>query len=362
MNAESVPARPALLELAGAYQRWSRVQAAGLIRSIESLEHCAAHVELPQSPRWVLVADYGASAGHNSLLPIGAAVKTIRARIEPGRAILVAHTDVAADDYATLFATLDTDSHSYLRHDRAVFTAAVGRSVYGQILPTASVTLGWSSWAVHWLSRTPAPIPDHIQIGCSSDATARSVYARQAAADWIAFLAARGRELAPGGQLVVLTTARREDDDEVGYRPLLDGIIAELETLVADGIVRADEVARMVVPTVARTHDELVAPFAPKNLFAGLHLDEVEIFDSDDRFWQKYQKDSDATSFGNGWAAFARTSVAPTLAEFLDDRDDRASRFTDRLCDGLAARLAAGPLEFRVPLARLVLTKQSWPR
>ena len=55
------------------------------------------------------------------------------------------------------------DPASYLRDDPASFAFAVGRSFYRQILPAGSVTLGWSSWAVQWLSRTPCPIPDQFR-------------------------------------------------------------------------------------------------------------------------------------------------------------------------------------------------------
>ena len=92
------------------------------------------------------------------------------------------HTDLPENDFTTLFQTLIDDPDSYLNGDRAVFTAAVGRSFYPQILPSCSVTLGWSSWSVQWLSRVPAPIPDQIQVAYSLD-PARADYARQASED-----------------------------------------------------------------------------------------------------------------------------------------------------------------------------------
>ena len=35
-------------------------------------------------------------------------------------------------------------------------TAVVGRSFYEQLLPNATVSIGWSAIAVHWLSKIPA--------------------------------------------------------------------------------------------------------------------------------------------------------------------------------------------------------------
>ena len=359
MSGEFRPARPAPIDAGEAYDRRSGVQAAGLIRAVELLERSAASVELPQSPRWILIADYGGSAGHGSLLPIGAAIKVIRPRVEPGRAIVVVHTDVAENDYSALFEMLVTDFHSYLHDDPAIFPSAVGRSLYQQVLPTGSVTLGWSSWAVHWLSKIPTPIPDHVQITYSRDEAARSAWARQAADDWITFLTARSRELAPGGRLVLLTIA--VDEGDFGYRALLDGIVAELADMVSEDVVTADEVAQMAIPTVGRTEADLMSPFAPKNRFAGITLDHLEIFDGEDRIWNRYQKDGDAAAFGSAWTAFAQNALVPSLTKALSD-GARAQRFVERLTAGLAPRLAADPQKFRIPLAKMLLTKHSWPR
>jgi hypothetical protein len=44
------------------------------------------------------------------------------------------------------------------------------------------VTLGCCSWAVQWLSRAPAPIPNRVQVAYSKDAAVLDQYVRQAAA------------------------------------------------------------------------------------------------------------------------------------------------------------------------------------
>jgi len=355
-----VPVRPAPIEAGGAYNRGSRVQAAGLLAAADLFEHAAKDVEIPHMPQSIVLADYGASAGHNSLLPLGAAIGTLRKRAEPGRAIAVVHTDVAENDYTTLFHTLATDPHSYLRDDPAVFPSAVGRSFYGQILPSNTVTLGWSSWALQWLSRLPASIPDHIQVAYSRDEQTRTAYQRQAADDWIKFLTARSRELVPGGHLVVLTMAL--DGGDFGYTPLLQGIVAELADIAREGIVREEEVRAMALPTVARSEADLTAPFAPKGRFAGLTIEHIETFVADDEIWRRYEKDKDAKGFATRWTAFARASVFPTLATALADSAERTPHFFNRLEAGVIERLADAPESIKIPLAKMSVVKQSWPR
>ena len=340
----------------GFYNRSSGVQAAGSSPALPLLEAAARRMPLPAPPAPIVIADYGSSEGHNSLAPIAAAIRTLRDRIGAERAISVVHTDLPGNDFSGLFQTLASDPASYLRGDPASFAFAVGRSYFQQILPAGSVTLGWSSWAVQWLSRTPCPIPDHIQVACSRDATARAAYARQAAEDWRAFLTHRAAELCPGGRLVVLTMALTESGD-FGYRAVMAAMFDSLEELVGNGIVQAEEAARMAIPTVARSQADLLAPFGADGRLAGLTVEHAELFLGDDAIWRDYERDRDAAAYGARWAAFSRASVLPTLAQDLDGDQRRKDGFVARMEAGMAGRLAAYPEPTVIPLGMMVVAK-----
>jgi len=262
----------------GSYTASSRLQAAGLLGAIKLFEEAAHAVPLPKPPQPIVIADYGASTGHNSLLPIGAAIAVVRKRTRPEHSVLVAHADVADNDFTVLFQTVEDDPDSYLKKDAASFASAIGRSYYTQILPSNSVNLGWTSWAIQWLGRVPKPVPDHLLVAYSGDEDVRAAYAKQAAFDWHEFVAFRGRELCPGGRLVVLTTATSENG-EFGHRPLFNGMHAELADLVAQGLVTEDEVHRMCIPIVSRRAADFLSPFAPKGRFEQLEIDHLEVFD-----------------------------------------------------------------------------------
>lgn len=341
------------------YSAATRFQAAGLVPAISVFERAAAAVPLPAPPQPIVVADYGAANGFNSLLPIGAALAVLRKRTRPEHSVLVVHTDRPDNDFTALFHTLENDPDTYLRKDRAVFASAVGRSFYAQILPSNSVNLGWSSWAIHWLSRVPCSFEGHIQVDYCADENVRAAYAKQSAHDWHEFIAFRGRELCPGGRLVVMTMAISEDGD-AGFQPLLAAITDGLEELTADGFLTADEMARMCVPTVGRRAGDFTAPFAPSGRFEGLEIEHLDVFDADDRFWSRYKLDSDAEAFGAKWAGFARASVCPALTAALEGGadDPRTPEFLDRLESAVAQRLAAAPAQTRIPLALVVLMKR----
>jgi hypothetical protein len=357
----SIVVRPEPTESA-TYTQSSRLQAAGLLPAVALFEHAAQQIPLPKPPHPIVVADYGSATGHNSLKPMAAAVEILRARTSHDHAIMVAHTDVPENDFTALFRTLADDPDSYLHHDGASFASSVGRSFYGQILPTSTVNLGWTSWAIQWLSRIPADAPavtDHVQVAYSKNRDARKAYEKQSAVDWHDFVAFRGRELCPGGRLVVLTMAL-DEDGEFGYRPLNDALIAALHELAAHGTVRAEEVRRMVIPVIARSEKDFRAPFAPSGWFEGLTIDHLEMFDAEDRFWARYQSDSDAEAFGAQWAAFARAALFPTLTAGLDGGigDPRGGEFVQQLEAAVAERLARAPEPMRIPLASIVLVKR----
>ena len=202
-------------------------------------------------------------------------------------------------------------------------------------------------------------MPDHLQVAYSGDEDVKAAYAKQAAFDWQEFVAFRGRELCPGGRVVVMTTAIG-DDGEFGHRPLFRGMLAELADLVAQGLVTDDEVRRMCIPMVSRRAGDFLTPFAPKGRFERLEVEHLEVFDAEDRFWTQYQVDHDAKAFGAQWAAFARASVFPSIAAALDGgrTDPRRVEFMDRLEAGVAARMAAEPEQMQIPLAQLVLWKR----
>jgi hypothetical protein len=340
------------------YTESSRLRAAGLAPAIALFERAAEEILLPKPPHPIVIADYGAATGHNSLKPICAAIDVLRRRTRHDHAIMVAHTDVPDNDFTALFATLGDDPDSYLHQDAASFASAIGRSYYTQILPSSTVNLGWTSWATQWLSRIPVELAGHVQVAHRLDGEARAAYARQAAIDWHDFVAFRGRELAPQGRLVVLTMALDERGD-FGYERLLDAILGGLRDLAREGRLSRDELRRMVIPTCARSEKDFHAPFAPSGRFEGLTIEHLELFNAEDRFFAAFQSDGDAEAFGARWAAFARTALFPMLADALDVgvSDPRSVEFTAQLQSAVAERLASAPQPIPIPLASIVLVK-----
>ena len=292
----------------------------------------------------VTIADLGAAGGRNELVPMKTAVDALRAA-GVAAPIVVVHTDIATNDFTTLFETIEHDPSSYLAA-RDVFAFAAGRSFYDRIFPTASLTLAWTAIAVHWLSRVPTPVLDHIYSEFATGAV-REAFAAQSASDWDAFLGARAAELRPGGELVVVGGAAA-DDGSSGATRLMKSVNDALRAEVADGSVTASEYESMDVPTWNRTLAEFVAPFAADGsaTAAGVTLLEQELVAVPDAYLAAYRDDGDAARFADAVSGFVRAFTEPSLFGDLDRPAEQRAAIVDRVYARVRAEAIADPEAF----------------
>ncbi|MDD7940133.1 hypothetical protein PHK61_17055 [Actinomycetospora lutea] len=318
-----------VMEGGGQYNAHASAQAASATLGVELFR--AAATSAPVGPAGaVTVADYGASEGRNSLAPLSAAVEAVRAARGEDQPVWVFHTDLPDNDFASLFHTVAEDPGSYRRP--GVYTAAVGRSFYEQLLPDASLGLGWSSIAVHWLREVPGPLDGFW----ASTATAEQhdVWARAGAADWSAFLTARAAEMLPGARLVVVVGAAHGQGRarRSGAERAMDEVARGLQDLVDRGIVTDAERAAMTIPAWYRTEAEWEAPFTAGG---DLVLEQLRFVDLGDPLWQQ----TGGEGYADTVAAALRVSFGPSLLQGLDP--ERRSAVAAELFDGHLARAIA---------------------
>jgi hypothetical protein len=346
------------MEGQGAYNQNSFRVAAAAALAVPLLERAARAIDLGPDDRPLEIVDYGSSQGRNSLRPMRAAIAVLRERCGAGRLIRVTHTDVPDNDFSTLFHTLYGDPESYLSNEPNVFADAVGRSFYESLLPPAQVSLGWSSFAAHWLSRVPAHIPGHF-LDRRATGAAREAFDVQAATDWRTFLSLRAIELRPTGRLVIALPAV----DETGFHgpgTLYDAGNDSIADLVARGTISASERARMVTPTRIRSLAQLLMPFAETGSFAGLTVEHCEVSQSADAAWDAYRTHGDSTRLATERARFVRSLFIPTLTAALDPNRTAADRlaFADALETALVQRLSTVHHEIPGTSARMVVVRQ----
>jgi hypothetical protein len=223
------------------------------------------------------------------------------------------------------------------------YAAAVGRSFFDPVMPPASVTLGWSSFAVIWLTRTPPEALGHVSAALAP-AEVRALLRAQGAADWRRFLTARAGELRPGGRLVVLVPGPPEGENK-GTRPLMQTLATTLGQLVEDGRLSEAARKRAFIPTLPRSGADLQAPFA-EGEFAGLALEEHEDrSDLPDLAWERYLENGDTALLAEASLGFFQATFLPTLLNSLESFGAAAERqsIMDTLEEAIRAAINSDP-------------------
>lgn len=349
----------AAMEGKGFYNKHSAIPAAGGALALPLLEEAAKMIQLGVGQQPIVLADYGSSEGLNSLAPMRAAIRVLRARVGQQQPIFVYHTDLPSNDFSSLFQVLHSHPDSYLRDEQNVFPSAVGRSFYQRILPRNHVDLAWSSYAAIWLSRIPCRIPDHF-FALGSTSSVQAEFARQAAMDWEAFLSFRATELRPTARLVVALPALAESKPP-GFAILMNQANAVLSELVARKVIRTEEREQMAVAIYPRSESDLLAPFSGDGQFQGLIVDHCVTFPVPDTVWEEYMRDNDAEALAKKRAGFFRAIFAPSLAEALgpDRHHQERLGFLAALEDGLRARMVSHPAPADNLVRIIVLSKQA---
>lgn len=337
---------PETMSGGGQYNENSTAQLSAAARAFPLLRQAAA-VAPPTSGGLLTIADYGCSEGRNSLAPVRAAIEEMRRVHSADTPISVVHTDLPQNDFSSLFATVADDPGTYTGSN--IFTSAVGESFYQHILPPHSVSLGWSSIALHWLSAAPGPL-DGIWYTDGTQSQ-REQWAQQAADDWASFLGARGRELVPGAQLIIVVGSA-DSAGNSGAESVMTTVRRVAVDMVEAGRLPATSLTP--IPAWYRTATEWQAPF-PHADFTLDHLDEVVLGDP----IAEQNVDGDRAQYARDVAEAIRVSFGPSLLAAIP-REDRAATehelFTERLTAAIAEDTAIG---FNWRLAIMMLSRSA---
>ncbi len=159
-------------------------------------------VSVDANSHWCF-SDMGCADGGTSLGLWAALID--RLRQSDNSDIQIVYADQAHNDFNALVQILHghTEFESYLPSSENVHVLESGSSFYSPILPKHSLHLGFSATAMHWLSKKPCDIKDHVHMVGARDED-RGAFAQQASKDWQTILLNRARELTPGGKLVLV--------------------------------------------------------------------------------------------------------------------------------------------------------------
>jgi hypothetical protein len=151
------------------------------------------------------LSDMGTADAGTSLSMIECSIEAVKARV-PEAPVSIVYSDQPRNDFNALIANVyglgpfDT----YLDKHSNVFPLVSGTTFYKQIVPAASLDIGFSATAMHWMSSKVCNITNHVQaIGAEGEEL--EAFRAQAHRDWRQILLHRATELKPGGKLILTT-------------------------------------------------------------------------------------------------------------------------------------------------------------
>ena len=230
------------------------------------LVEAADAINPPDSGGPIVLADFGAADGGTSESALRKCIEQIRTRF-PHNQIQVTYTDLSSNDFSALFKNLlgvgPQAARTYLTDIENVFVSACGIGFHRQLLPDASLDIGFSATAMHYISEKPCPIENHVHMVGASGETL-TAYADQARQNWNDLLVARAKELRPGGRLVMLNFGIDEEGRYLGNTGginMFDTFAEIWGQMCNEGTISEGEFINASFPQYYRTVEEFCAPF-----------------------------------------------------------------------------------------------------
>lgn len=310
------------------------VGAQRMIESESSAMMTLHETTLDASDRPYVVADYGAADGGTSINLITDIVKAQRNR-NPDTPVSVYYTDLPGADYGFMFSMLSglVDGYPSYLSDPDINAFASGISFHMPILPKESVDLGFSANAMHWLSANPPVIENHIHSTGATGSALEKLRA-QGIADWAKILQHRGRELKPGGKMMLLNFAWGEDGSHLGKHNS-DGIFHTLNVLwssmIADGLITSEEYANTNFAQYYKTEEEFRRPFEDPTYSGnlnGLQLESSELKIFPCIYQSKYKDDGNVDEFVAAFVPNVRSWSERTFINGLADTRSSEEKMT----------------------------------
>jgi len=303
----------------GEYNRHSATQLASIEHVMPWLVEAIGDLPLDGGPETIALADFGCSEGRNSIAAMNRLIGALRRRTS--RPILTVHSDLPTNDYSELMTSLRPEGRSVFDDDN-VFSAAVGGSMFDQLLPPRSLYAAATFNAIGFLSERPVErLAGYVVangpsarngVGHVSDEDRRK-FADQAHADVERFLAVRAAELVAGGKLLIEVFGSGETlrTCDGMFDALNDALLESLEA----GLIDRDGYERYYQPVYFRTLEELIAPLSdPRSECSGLfRLDRTETYEVPVPFVEAYRRDHDGARFARDYTDFFRVFTEPVL-------------------------------------------------
>ncbi|CAF0906512.1 unnamed protein product [Rotaria sordida] len=308
----------AIVNVTESYNRYSQPQLAAIDLSISFIHQAIDALDIDKSllNNPLLIADFGTSHGANSIYAIKLIINYLHEKKKISQEPLVIHNDLPTNDWEKVFKLLINDN-SY----KAV---ASGHSFYEQCLPNNSLSIGYSSTSIHWLSKKPCNISNHcVSLFAVNDELI--AFKSQARIDYMNFLESRSHELIPGG-ILILVIPSLNNQGHCGNQNAKD----LLYKCAKEICLTSEELFNYTIPSHIRSYDECI----DEKLFNqySFQLIKSELRNSTINFYEQLQFGQiTLEEFAQNRTEFMRPWCEPILKTALEINKQRSKEEINQL-------------------------------
>jgi SAM-dependent methyltransferase len=259
------------------------------------------------------LSDMGTADAGTSMAMITRAIDCVSARA-PQAPISVVYADQPRNDFNALIANVYGLGafESYLERRADIYPLVSGTTFYKQILPAATLDIGFSATAMHWLSAKVCNLTNHVQ-AVGAEGAELEAFRRQAHRDWRQILLHRARELKPGGKLVLINFARDAKGRYLGNTGgvnMFDNFNRIWLDFLAEQRISRAEYDNMTLPQYYNTVEEFSAPLQDSGdavYQAGLRLEHIETRIVKCPYAESFREHGDAARFAEEYIPTIRS-------------------------------------------------------
>ncbi len=259
------------------------------------------------------MSDMGCADAGTSLTMIGKAINAVLARA-PAAPVSVVYTDQPRNDFNALITNVYGlgPFETYLNDRDNVFPQVSATSFYSQIIPSATLNLGFSATAMHWLSQKVCNISNHVQ-AVGAEGSELQAFRQQAHSDWRQILLHRASELKPGGKLVLINFGTDEEGRYLGNTGginMFDTFNQIWLSFLEQKRINRLEYENMTLPQYYNSLEEFSAPLVNSDeavYQAGLRLDHIDTRIVKCPFAEDFRNHRDAAKFAEEYIPTIRS-------------------------------------------------------
>lgn len=311
----------------GYYDANSKEQRSASDAFLPWLEEAIAALPEPDSHQhsWNFL-DIGSSEGANAIYTMNRLIEIVRRQSD--LPVWALFDDLPTNDFNQMFLNLFPESTPALSATD-VYTAAIGGSAFGRLVPPCSLHLATTFNAIGFFETRPeAQLPGFVLAmqpnpGAPRDGVAVAPnelipFQKQAYQDLSHFYSARAEELVTGGKLLVQIFGKNETQS-TGH-----GLMDVLSDALLD-FVEADMLPRsfyedFLFPAYYRDIEELTAPIRNEpELSAAYRIEHAEARDVPVPFNTAFDETGDRETWAHSYIRFLRAFTEPVLAAALPE-------------------------------------------